>query len=85
MLDYLLCPSEETLKRIGRLEETCAAIDRDMALMGPLAAHLLPMKRQMDMDAEPREGRVTSLERGEWKKQYEAGVNRCMGFDILWT
>lgn len=85
MLNYLICPSPETARRIGRMEETCAAIDREMNLMKPLARHLMPISKQMDMDAEPREGRTISLPRSEWKKQYDEGVNRCMGFDILWT
>ena len=85
MFNDLLCHSEETLKRIWRVEETCAAIDREMELMGPLAAYLMPKAKQMDINALPREGRSMVLERGDWKKQYEAGVNRCMGFDILWA
>ncbi len=77
--------SEEACKRIGRIEEACAEIDRLTDLMCPLVRHLMPIAEQMDIDAVPDKGRTVTLNRFDWKKQYKEGVNRCMGFDILWA
>ena len=85
MVATMVTLSEETCKRIGRIEETCAAIDRLSDLMMPLVKHLIPFAEQMDIDAISDKGRTVALDRSRWKKQYEKGVNRCMGFDILWN
>ena len=75
---------EEIAKSIARVESTCALLENDMSLFHPLAAYLLPKKRQMDINELPRDGRKIKLNRIDWNRQYNAGINRCVGFDIIW-
>ena len=59
------------------IRENCDLIQR--CYLGAYVA------RQMDLDGKSKEGREVTLDRSEWKEQYKSGVNRCMGFDVLWA
>lgn len=75
----------ETLKRIGRIEQQIADTDALYSLMAPLCKHLLPMSYEADLNGDPREGRSIELPKEAWPKQFDKGVNRCVGFDITWV
>ncbi len=70
--------------RIGRIEQRSKEMDELCALMGPLAKHLIPIRRDMNRQRLPMSGRTIELNKNAWPKQYKKGINRCMGFDIHW-
>ena len=83
MIDFT--PHQETIRSIGRIEQICGDIDNEIALMTPLIIHLMPLS-VLDMKrGVSQEGKTVELSRKDWKQQYDKGVSRCMGYDILWV
>ena len=66
-------------------DEMMRTKEKQASLIKPLLDHLLPISNRMNAEAVPQKGRTISLPRSDWKKQYEKGINHCIGFDILWT
>jgi len=75
---------EETLDRIDNIEKSCIDIDEYRQLMTPLVLALMETRKAMDIAGIPEKHRATHLDHNLYKEQYEKGVNRCMGIDILW-
>lgn len=46
---------------------------------------LLPVSKQADIDRLPRERRHVKVCTVCYHKQYENGINRAVGFDIVWV
>lgn len=74
----------DAIERIENIERISRQMEELSALMRPLAQHLLPLGKQKDLDGEPRQGRSITLKASDWPKQWRNGVDRCVGFDIVW-
>ncbi len=78
--------STETAHRIEMFNQSCYEIDKYTRLMKPLIHDLGLFKRKLEMDknAIPMANRTISIKKDEYREQYEEGINRLMGFDILY-
>lgn len=76
----------EILQRIERFDRSCYEIEKYIRLMKPLIDDLDLFKRKLEMDksAIPKTNRAISIKRDDYREQYDAGLNRLLGFDILW-
>jgi len=72
------------LDSIEAIERTICEIDEMARLMMPLVKLLLPVSKQADIDRLPREGRHIELSKVHFYEQYEKGISRAIGFDIIW-
>ena len=76
--------SQATIDRIGRIDRICNEMTRMQELYSPLAQFLMPIRRKyMERGGPVADLRIT-LEASRWQKQFKAGVDRCVGFNIDW-
>lgn len=54
-------------------------------LLCVLVDYMIPLMVKANTEGLPQEGRTVTLSRRDWREQYDAGLNRCLGFDILWS
>ena len=77
-------PNQETVRRIGRIEQILSDMEATNRLMMPLVKYLSPLAK-LDMEKGiPQEGKSVELFHKDWPDQYDEGINRCMGYDIFW-
>ena len=72
---------QETLNRIDSISNTLGSMEQMRGLYGPLMLTLLSIRKELDMNNKPK---VCELSKDAYKKQYEAGINRAAGLDIVW-
>lgn len=53
-------------------------------LYPPLVRHLLPISYRESMEGNPLRGRSIKLRKADFKQQHEKGIDRCVGYDIMW-
>lgn len=79
-----MCLTEKQERALESIAQSIQNIDETIRLYGPLAVYLLPMKREMDLSGYQTDNRFVTLNVSMFKKQYEAGIDRCLGIDIIW-
>lgn len=72
-------------RRIIKLENEIAAINKEAALMIPLAEELASLAEELDVANVPHGNRMVTLLKDDYKDQYKAGVKRCVGIGIVWV
>lgn len=75
----------KTAERIDNINKTIADMNNMSRLYSPLATLLLGECKKLDIEGVPRFGRTVNLNKDDYDKQYEAGINRVVGFDIQWV
>ena len=76
--------NQETIDKIDNIGLINAHMDEMFRLHRPLIAMFAKKRYEMDIEGAPREGRTFSLSKVEYREQYEAGIDRIVGFDIVW-
>jgi hypothetical protein len=70
--------------RIARIEQSIINMESRSVLARPLLERLLPISSQFDMDGVNKSNRTIKLVKHIYPAQFKYGINRCVGFDIIW-
>ena len=74
----------ELFQSIAKREANIEAQEKELNLMKPLVVHLTQVRLHIARNQEIIPRHVT-LFIEDWEDQYKGGINRCVGFDILWS
>jgi hypothetical protein len=77
-------PLQETLDRLANIERMIEEGHKRAALYAPLVQMLMPKWKSAQLCGMGVVGMSIHLPVREWKRQHEAGVDRCLGFDIAY-
>jgi len=72
----------ETLESLSQIQDKIDKISDILMLYTPLVEKLLPIQKEIIVKRE-KPGFYT-LSVSEFPEQHKAGINRVVGFDILW-
>lgn len=76
--------NSNTAKRLTDIQRAISQLEKRAELTAPLLHLLRGIAYHMDMHNIPRTGRRAKLIKSAWPEQYEAKIERVMGFDIIW-
>ena len=76
--------TEEIARSIDNIGAISANIENMLELNRPLMKDLLPHAYRLTKLGIPLDGRIARLKKSYYKKQYDAGIERCVGINIKW-
>jgi len=75
---------ESLLKGIAKRENNIEQQDKEIQLLKPLLNYLIDVRMEVAR-TQQEIPQYVKLYVEDWKDQYKGGINRCCGFDILWS
>ncbi len=76
--------SAATMARIANIDKHMENMQRHADLMKPLVIHLMPIRHERLKAGAVRDDMWIELYVEDWREQYDEGINRCVGINILW-
>lgn len=80
----VLHATKANMKQALQEEDDAEQIEEYNREVVALIEHIAPIKKGMDDNGRPLEGRAVELLKSAWPEQYRLGINRILGIQIVW-